>query len=105
MTTVIEVSHLRKTYGATVAVEDVSFAVQQGEIFGIVGPNGAGKTTAVESIMGLRKPDSGTVRLGQCIRGCDAPCDRHCQVDRGWIRPCNHFARHFLEQDKRQIAV
>ncbi|MCA9976364.1 MAG: ABC transporter ATP-binding protein, partial [Anaerolineales bacterium] len=63
MTTVIEVNHLRKTYGPTVAVEDISFAVQQGEIFGIVGPNGAGKTTAVESIMGLRKPDSGTVRV------------------------------------------
>ncbi|MCB9423234.1 MAG: ABC transporter ATP-binding protein [Ardenticatenaceae bacterium] len=63
MKTVIEVSHLRKTYGVTVAVEDISFAVQQGEIFGIVGPNGAGKTTAVESIMGLRKPDSGTVRV------------------------------------------
>ena len=63
MTNVIEVTHLRKTYGATVAVEDVSLTVQKGEIFGIVGPNGAGKTTAVESIMGLRKPDSGTVRV------------------------------------------
>jgi ABC-2 type transport system ATP-binding protein len=63
MTTVIEVSHLRKTYGATVAVEDVSLTVQKGEIFGIVGPNGAGKTTAVESIMGLRKPDGGTIRV------------------------------------------
>jgi ABC-2 type transport system ATP-binding protein len=63
MTTIIEVSHLRKTYGATVAVEDVSLTVQQGEIFGIVGPNGAGKTTTVESIMGLRKPDGGTVRV------------------------------------------
>lgn len=63
MTTVIEVTHLRKTYGATVAVEDVSFAVQQGEIFGIVGPNGAGKTTTVESIMGLRRPDGGTLRV------------------------------------------
>ena len=63
MTTVIEVSHLRKTYGATVAVEDVSLTVQKGEIFGIVGPNGAGKTTTVESIMGLRKPDGGTVRV------------------------------------------
>jgi ABC-2 type transport system ATP-binding protein len=63
MTTVIEVSNLRKTYGATVAVDDISLTVQKGEIFGIVGPNGAGKTTAVESIMGLRKPDSGAVRL------------------------------------------
>lgn len=63
MTPVIEVSNLRKTYGATVAVEDVSLMVQKGEIFGIVGPNGAGKTTTVESIMGLRKPDGGTVSV------------------------------------------
>ena len=63
MTTVIEVTHLRKTYGTTVAVADVSLTVHKGEIFGIVGPNGAGKTTAVESIMGLRKPDGGTVRV------------------------------------------
>jgi ABC-2 type transport system ATP-binding protein len=63
MTNVIEVSHLHKRYGATVAVEDVSLTVQKGEIFGIVGPNGAGKTTTVESIMGLRQPDGGTVRV------------------------------------------
>ncbi len=63
MTNVIEVTNLRKTYGATVAVEDISLTVQKGEIFGIVGPNGAGKTTTVETIMGLRRPDSGTVRV------------------------------------------
>ncbi len=63
MTNIIEATHLRKTYGDTVAVADVSLTVQKGEIFGIVGPNGAGKTTAVESIMGLRKPDSGTVSV------------------------------------------
>lgn len=63
MKNVIEVRHLRKTYGSTVAVDDISFAVQQGEIFGIVGPNGAGKTTTVESVTGLRKPDGGTVRV------------------------------------------
>jgi len=59
----IEVSGLRKTYGSVVAVEDVSFSVRPGEIFGILGPNGAGKTTTVESIAGLRRPDAGTVRV------------------------------------------
>jgi ABC-2 type transport system ATP-binding protein len=63
METVIQVEHLRKTYRAVVAVDDVSLSVQQGEIFGIVGPNGAGKTTTVECMMGLRQPDGGTVRV------------------------------------------
>jgi len=61
--TVIEVGNLRKRYGDTVAVRDVSFAVEQGEIFGILGPNGAGKTTTVECIAGLREPDAGTIRV------------------------------------------
>jgi energy-coupling factor transporter ATP-binding protein EcfA2 len=59
----LEVSHLRKTYGATVAVDDVSFSVDEGEIFGILGPNGAGKTTTVECAIGLRSPDSGTIHV------------------------------------------
>jgi ABC-2 type transport system ATP-binding protein len=60
---VIEVSGLRKTYRGTVAVQDVSFTVDRGEIFGILGPNGAGKTTTVECIAGLRKPDGGTITV------------------------------------------
>ena len=60
---VIEVTGLRKTYGPKVAVDDVSFAVEAGEIVGILGPNGAGKTTTVESIAGLRVPDAGQVRV------------------------------------------
>jgi ABC-2 type transport system ATP-binding protein len=63
MTTVIEVQHMRKRYGDTVAVDDVSFTVEEGEIFGILGPNGAGKTTTVECIEGLRIPDSGTISV------------------------------------------
>jgi ABC-2 type transport system ATP-binding protein len=59
----VVVDNLRKTYGATVAVEDVSLTVREGEIFGILGPNGAGKTTTVESIAGLRTPDGGTIRV------------------------------------------
>ncbi len=59
----VEIAHLRKTYGPLVAVDDVSFSVAEGEIFGILGPNGAGKTTTVECAIGLRAPDSGTIRL------------------------------------------
>lgn len=59
----IEVENLRKTYGTTIAVDDVSLVVRTGEIVGILGPNGAGKTTTVECIAGLRVPDSGTVRV------------------------------------------
>jgi ABC-2 type transport system ATP-binding protein len=59
----VEIGHLRKAYGPLVAVDDVSFSVAEGEIFGILGPNGAGKTTTVECAIGLRSPDSGTVRL------------------------------------------
>ena len=63
MTNVIDVQHVRKTYGTITAVDDISFTVQPGEIFGIVGPNGAGKTTMVESVIGLRRPDSGQIRV------------------------------------------
>jgi ABC-2 type transport system ATP-binding protein len=60
---IIEVDHLHKRYRDAVAVEDVSFTVEQGEIFAILGPNGAGKTTTVEIIEGLRTADGGTVRV------------------------------------------
>jgi ABC-2 type transport system ATP-binding protein len=63
MDTIVKVEGLRKAYGATVAVDGVSFEVKQGEIFGMVGPNGAGKTTTIECLEGLRKPDAGTVRV------------------------------------------
>ncbi len=61
--TVIEVDRLRKQYGDLVAVDDVSFSVERGEVFGLLGPNGAGKTTTFECLEGLRKPDSGTFKL------------------------------------------
>jgi ABC-2 type transport system ATP-binding protein len=60
---VIQVSGLRKTYGRTVAVSEVSFDVNEGEIFGLIGPNGAGKTTTMECVEGLRTPDRGTVSV------------------------------------------
>jgi len=63
MHTVIEVSGVRKSYGKTVAVEEATFAVYEGEIFGLIGPNGAGKTTTMECIEGLRKPDRGAIAV------------------------------------------
>src|SRR5438445_13300998 len=60
---VIRVSGCRKTYGSLVAVDDVSFDVRDGEIFGLIGPNGAGKTTTMECIEGLRRPDRGSIAV------------------------------------------
>ncbi|HEX5424421.1 MAG TPA: ABC transporter ATP-binding protein [Candidatus Acidoferrales bacterium] len=60
---VIQVSGIRKAYGSIVAVDEVSFDVHDGEIFGLIGPNGAGKTTTMECIEGLRTPDLGTISV------------------------------------------
>ena len=60
---VIRVAGCRKTYGRTVAVDEVSFEVHDGEIFGLIGPNGAGKTTTLECVEGLRVPDRGTISV------------------------------------------
>ncbi|PYR35197.1 MAG: multidrug ABC transporter ATP-binding protein [Acidobacteria bacterium] len=60
---VVHVSGIRKTYGRTVAVDEVSFDVHAGEIFGLIGPNGAGKTTTMECAEGLRAPDRGTISV------------------------------------------
>ena len=69
---IIEVNGLRKSYAGRPAVDDVTFTVHEGEIFGILGPNGAGKTTTVECLEGLRRPDSGTVR----VAGLDPHAER-----------------------------
>ncbi|MEV7074458.1 ABC transporter ATP-binding protein [Streptomyces sp. NPDC093990] len=74
---VIEVSELRKSYGGRTVVDGVSFAVEEGEIFGVLGPNGAGKTTTVECVEGLRAPDAGRVR----VTGLDPVAD-HARVAR-----------------------
>jgi ABC-2 type transport system ATP-binding protein len=59
----VSVSKLRKTFGETVAVDDVSFEVEAGEIFGLLGPNGAGKTTAIRMMLGIYLPDAGDVDI------------------------------------------
>jgi ABC-2 type transport system ATP-binding protein len=63
MAGVIQVSGIRKTYGKTVAIDEVSFEVNDGEIFGLIGPNGAGKTTTMECVEGLRTPERGAISV------------------------------------------
>jgi ABC-2 type transport system ATP-binding protein len=63
MRKIIDVNQLYKAYGEVVAVDDLSFEVYEGEIFGMVGPNGAGKTTTIECLEGLREPDRGSARV------------------------------------------
>jgi ABC-2 type transport system ATP-binding protein len=70
---VIQVQDFTKTYGDFVAVDNVTFDVQQGEIFGLLGPNGAGKTTTLESLEGLRAPDGGTL----AVAGVDPTREPH----------------------------
>jgi ABC-2 type transport system ATP-binding protein len=60
---VVHVAAIRKTYGSTIAVDEITFDVRQGEIFGLIGPNGAGKTTTMECVEGLRKPDRGAISV------------------------------------------
>ena len=68
-TAAIQVEHLVKRYPGVKAVDDVSFSVASGEVFGLLGPNGAGKTTTTEIVEGLRQPDSGAVQvLGLDVR-------------------------------------
>jgi ABC-2 type transport system ATP-binding protein len=78
----IRVSSLRKTYGRHVAVDDVSFDVHHGEIFGLIGPNGAGKTTTMECIEGLRKFDRGAIS----VLGLDPVRDSYALQERTGVQ-------------------
>ncbi len=65
----VAVKNLRKTFNSLVAVDDVSFTIDSGEVFGLLGPNGAGKTTIINMIVGLLKPDNGAIN----VDGSDDP--------------------------------
>ena len=75
---VLSVQRLRRLYGDTVAVDDVSFEVGQGEIVGLLGPNGAGKTTIINMILGVLEATSGTIR----IEGADIAASRSRALER-----------------------
>lgn len=72
MEAAIKVSHLHKSYASVKAVEDLSFSVGRGEVFGLLGANGAGKSSTLECVVGTRRPDGGTVS----ILGMDPQKDR-----------------------------
>ncbi len=78
MSPVVHVAGIRKAYGSTVAVDEVSFDVEAGEIFGLIGPNGAGKTTTMECVEGLRRPDRGSI----VVLGLDPVRDVYALQDR-----------------------
>lgn len=73
MDQVITVQNFRKSYGEFIAVDDISFDVKRGEIFGLLGPNGAGKTSTLESLEGLRAPNGGELR----VAGVDPTREHH----------------------------
>lgn len=80
----IQTKHLVKTYGSRTVVRDVSFHVRQGEIVGLLGPNGAGKTTSFYQVVGLVKPDSGNVYLGE-EDITELPMYRRAQMGIGYL--------------------
>ena len=75
---VLSVRRLRRLYGDTVAVDDVSFEVGRGKIVGLLGPNGAGKTTTIQMILGVLAPTSGEI----LIEGADIAADRSRALER-----------------------
>lgn len=83
MTEAISVKDLHKSYGETAVLRGVSFTVRRGEVFGLLGRNGAGKTTTLETIVGLRRPDAGAVR----VLGIDPAKDRSAITERMAVQP------------------
>lgn len=80
---VVEAVRLSKRYGDTAALADVSFAVRAGETFGVLGQNGAGKSTLLETLVGLRRPTDGTIR----VFGVDPAADRPATTARVSVQP------------------
>jgi ABC-2 type transport system ATP-binding protein len=76
----LEAAHLRKSYGSTLAVDDLSFQVEVGEVYGLIGPNGAGKSTTMMMIVGLLQPDAGAISLNGKVLD---PHDRQIRASLG----------------------
>ncbi|MGW2315099.1 ABC transporter ATP-binding protein, partial [Actinomadura luteofluorescens] len=98
MEATIEVRGLRKRYGPTLAVDDLSFTVGPGQVTGFVGPNGAGKSTTMRMIMGLDRPDGGTALVGgRPYRSLRAPlCRLGAMLDASALHPARRARDHLL---------
>lgn len=84
--TVVEIRSLRKAFGDTVAVEEVSFDVNEGEVVGLLGPNGAGKTTTLSMLLGLIKPTSGAITIfGKDFEKCRTDILKHCNFSSAYV--------------------
>lgn len=108
---IIEVEHLTKYYGKAHGIEDVSFTVEEGEIFGFIGPNGAGKTTTIRTLLGLLFPSRGAARiLGKDIFREGPEIRRYIGYlpsevffyERMRVRDLLHYAASFYPGDHRQ---
>jgi ABC-2 type transport system ATP-binding protein len=98
MEATIEVRGLRKRYGPTLAVDDLSFTVGPGQVTGFVGPNGAGKSTTMRMIIGLDRPDGGTALVGgRPYRSLRAPlCRLGAMLDASALHPARRARDHLL---------
>ncbi len=98
MDSTIEVAGLRKRYGATVAVDDLTFTVRPGEVTGFVGPNGAGKSTTMRIVLGLDAADEGTARIGgRAYRSLAVPLTEvGALLDAGAVHPGRRAKDHLL---------
>ena len=79
---ILTVEHLSKRFGSHLAVDDISLAMHQGEIYGFLGPNGAGKTTTIKMIAGLLKPDRGTIIINSRDLAAEPAA---CKQDTGYV--------------------
>ena len=84
---ILTFSQLRKAYASTVAVDDISFEVRSGEVFGLLGPNGAGKTTLIRMLMDIIRPDAGVIHIdGRPLRRSDLDRIGYLPEERGLYR-------------------
>lgn len=93
---VISLKNLKKYFGSTKAVDDISFTVQKGEIFGFLGPNGAGKTTTIRCLMDFIRPDSGKITINNLDAHLNSP---EVKAKVGYLSPDVHLYDHWTGAD------